>query len=158
MSESSLEARLRRLEDIEALRVLKARYAEICDEGFDPDLLAALFTSDAVWDGGKLGRVEGREAIRSFFAGASKAMSFAIHHVGNPILEVEGDQATGRWHLWQPSIFGKAKQALWIAGRYREKYRREDGVWRIAELIFRVTMMSPYEDGWSKTRVLGEQA
>ena len=45
---TDLETRLRRLEDIEAIRVLKARYCERCDDGYDVAALMPLFTEDAV--------------------------------------------------------------------------------------------------------------
>ena len=153
MTATSLEQSVRRLESIEALKVLKSRYAEYCDEGYDPDRLASLFTEDAVWDGGVLGRYEGRETIRAFFGMASKLMPFAIHHVTNPAIEVEGDRATGRWHLFQPCVHASGA-ALWIAGRYQDEYRCEDGVWRFAKLSFRPNMISPYELGWSKARMI----
>jgi len=63
-----LESRVRTLEDTDAIRNLKARYAELCDDNYNPDGIAALFVEDAVWESGPLGRFEGREAIRGFFA------------------------------------------------------------------------------------------
>lgn len=149
MSKLTLEQRIQRLEDIEALKALKCRYAEYCDNDYNPDLLAPLFTQDAIWDGDVLGRVEGRDAIRAFFAVASKAMPFAIHHVSNPAIEIDGDRATGTWLLWQPCVHASGP-ALWIAGRYQDEYRREDGVWRFARVTFRPNMISPYEAGWAK--------
>ena len=157
MSDLTLEARIRRLEDVEALKTLKYRYAEYCDRDYDPELLAPLFTTDAIWDGGVLGRVAGRDAIRRFFAVASKAMPFAIHHVMNPTIEVNGDQATGGWLLWQPCIHVSGS-ALWVAGRYHDEYRREDGEWRFSKVTFRANVMSPYEAGWQKTRMIGAEA
>ena len=151
MSELTLEVRLRRLEDIEALKALKCRYAEYCDNDYNPDQLAPLFTRDAIWDGEVLGVYEGREAIRAFFAVAPTAMPFAVHHVTNPVIEVEGDRATGSWLLWQPCVHASGT-ALWIAGRYHDEYRREDGVWRFARVTFRPNMISPYEAGWAKAR------
>jgi hypothetical protein len=65
MDLEALERRIRRLEDLEEIKQLKARYAAYCDAGYDADALADLFTTDAVWDGGMLGRNEGREAIRA---------------------------------------------------------------------------------------------
>ncbi|MBV9198777.1 MAG: nuclear transport factor 2 family protein [Alphaproteobacteria bacterium] len=73
-----LERRLQALEDAEAIRNLKARYAALCDNQYDADGIASLFTQDAVWESPALGRFEGREAIRSFFRGASGIFSFAI--------------------------------------------------------------------------------
>ena len=52
MTDDDLERRIRRLEDIEALRTLKHRYATYCDDGYDAGRLAPLFTDDAIWDGG----------------------------------------------------------------------------------------------------------
>jgi uncharacterized protein (TIGR02246 family) len=66
-----MERRLQLLENAEAIRNLKARYAALCDNQYDADGIASLFTEDAVWESPGLGRFEGREAIRNFFRGAS---------------------------------------------------------------------------------------
>ena len=55
-----------------------------------------LFTEDAVWENPVLGRLEGREAIRGLFRGASGIFSFAIHYSLNGHIQVEGDQARAR--------------------------------------------------------------
>src|SRR5260221_4676627 len=97
-----MELRLQALEDAEAIRNLKARYASLCDDQYNADGIAALFTEDAVWDSPGLGRFEGREAIRAFFAGASAIFSFAIHYSLNGHIEVDGDTAQARWCLFMP--------------------------------------------------------
>ena len=88
-----LESRVRTLEDTNAIRNLKARYAELCDDNYNPEGIAALFVEDAVWESGSLGRFEGRDAIRDFFRGASKIFTFAIHCSLNSQIEVTGDTA-----------------------------------------------------------------
>ena len=45
-----IERRLQVLEDGEAIRNLKARYAGLCDNQYDADEIASLFTEDAVWE------------------------------------------------------------------------------------------------------------
>jgi ketosteroid isomerase-like protein len=70
-----IERRLQVLEDAEAIRNLKARYAALCDNQYDADGIASLFTEDAVWESPALGRFEGRDTIRNFFRGASGASS-----------------------------------------------------------------------------------
>ena len=71
-----LAARIRYLEDIEAIKVIKARYCAYCDAGYDPEGIAALFTDDGVWDGGRtFGRREGKVAIRRHFEAASQRIS-----------------------------------------------------------------------------------
>lgn len=154
MSEQTLEERIQRLEDIEALTQLKSRYAAYCDDDYDADRLAPLFTPDAVWDGGALGRFEGREAIRNFFAGADDVMPFAIHHVTNPVIEIEGDRATGHWYLWQPCVHATGRQALWLAGRYDDEYARENGEWRFSRVTLELKMLSPYELGWAQAPLI----
>ena len=149
MSDSSLEARIRRLEDIHELEKLKARYAAFCDDDYAQDGIASLFTEDGVWDGGPMGRYDGREAIREFFATSDQVVPFAIHHVTNPILEIDGDRATGSWYLWQPCTFAEGNQALWMAGRYDDVYRREGDRWLFAHVTITLRTLSPYEQGWA---------
>ena len=54
-----LESRLTRLEDIEAIRQLKARYCEVCDADHDPELILTLFTEDGIWECEGIGLHEG---------------------------------------------------------------------------------------------------
>ena len=63
-----LEDRLERAENVEKIRNLKARYCDLCDDGYDADGLCDLFTEDGVWDGGILGVFEGRENLHNFFS------------------------------------------------------------------------------------------
>ena len=55
-----IERRLQVLEDAEAIRNLKARYAALCDSQYDADGIAMLFTEDAFCESPGLGRFEGR--------------------------------------------------------------------------------------------------
>ncbi len=149
----NLEARLGRLEAMEDIRALKARYAEICDTGYDPDRMDPLFTREAVWDGGeRFGRYEGIDAIRGFFAGVSSRILWALHYMVAPVVEVADDleTATGRWYLWQPcTIAGEAgPQAIWLTGRYTDRYRREPDGWRFSEVRLDCQTVSPLEEGW----------
>ena len=88
-----IERRLQALEDTEAIRNLKSRYAALCDDNYNADGIAALFTEDAIWDSPGLGRFEGREAIREFFRRAAGIFSFAIHYSLNGQIHVDGDTA-----------------------------------------------------------------
>ncbi|MGH7917200.1 MAG: nuclear transport factor 2 family protein, partial [Candidatus Binataceae bacterium] len=55
----TLEERVRVLEDIESIKRLKARYCAACDDNYNAEAIAALFTEDAIWDGAGLGKAEG---------------------------------------------------------------------------------------------------
>jgi ketosteroid isomerase-like protein len=156
MDLDQLERRLQALEDIEAIKKLKARYCAACDNNYHADDIAALFTEDAVWDGGAFGKCEGREAIRRFFRGAPQIFPFAIHQVMNPIIEVQGDKATGRWYLFQPCTLAEGNQAAWLAARYEEEYVKVGGEWKFKHLKVLPSFFTPYGEGWVKKRFIGQ--
>ena len=153
MSDTALELRLQVLEDIEAIRELKARYCLYCDDSYDSEGIASLFVDDAVWDGGVLGRCDGRDEIRSFFKSASRVISFAIHHVCNPLIEVEGDRATGQWYLFQPCTYTDGERAIWMLARYHDEYVREASAWKFQNVKIDVSCATPFHEGWAKTRL-----
>ena len=144
----TIEYRLRVLEDLEEIRKLKARYAAACDDNYNADAIAALFTEDAVWDGGALGTADGRTAIHKFFSRATEFFPFAIHNVMNPIIDVDGDRATAQWYLLQPATMAKGNQAVWLAAVYHDEYVRLDGRWMINRLKVTSHFLTPYEEGW----------
>jgi hypothetical protein len=152
MNLEELEQRLRALEDIEAIKKLKARYCAHCDNNYDADGIASLFTKEAVWDGGSFGKHEGQEAIRIFFRGAPQIFPFAIHQVMNPIIEVKGEQATGSWYLFQPATLAEGDQAVWLAARYEEEYVKMGGEWKFKHLKVFPSFLTPYEQGWVKKK------
>jgi ketosteroid isomerase-like protein len=147
-----LERRVRTLEDTNAIRNLKSRYAELCDDNYNPDGIAALFVEDAVWESGSLGRFEGREAIRKFFVSASKRFTFAIHYSLNSQIEVNGDTARARWYLFMPCTVGDGNQAKWRAGIDDEEYVRVGGKWMFKSKQSTSIFSTPFEAGWAKVR------
>ncbi len=89
---TDLAHRLGRLEAAQEIRKLKMDYAKLCDAGYPPAELAAMFTEDAVWDGGeKFGVQRGRQAIHDFFDGVSADLVFAIHFMIGDTIEVGDD-------------------------------------------------------------------
>ena len=146
--------KLQWLFDVEQIKQLKHRYCGYCDEQYDPDGIAALFVEDGVWDGGPFGKYEGRDAIHKFFANASNLISFANHYVTNPIIEIDGDTATGRWDLWQPMVSEPETTACWLIAKYREEYVRRDDTWMFRTLTVDVKALSPYEQGFAKQRFM----
>jgi hypothetical protein len=63
MDIAQLAQRLTQLEDLEAIKQLKARYCAIADEDHNPDKITTLFVEDGIWEGG-MGIAQGHEAIR----------------------------------------------------------------------------------------------
>jgi hypothetical protein len=156
----ALEARLRVLEDVEAVRWLKARYGELVDERYaggaprSPAQLeriageiADLFTEDALWEGGAaLGACRGRAAIRERFA--APTLSFSWHYFVKPRIEVAGDSARARWDLLAPCT-SREGRALWMAGVEDDEYRRVDGRWLHSRMSLRVVFLAPHDRGWA---------
>lgn len=150
---NDLQLHIEKLQASEDIRHLKARYADVCDTGYEPERMVPLFTEDAVWDGGeRFGVHKGIDAIGRFFADVSSQITWALHYMVAPIIEVDDDlqTATGSWYLWQPcTVIGEqGPQAVWLTGRYADRYRREEGEWRFSEVILRCQTISPFEEGW----------
>jgi ketosteroid isomerase-like protein len=145
---TDLEARLRRLEDAEAIRTLDAVYCRQLDDGNWPALVE-LFTPDGVFDG--LRRVAGHADLLAFFDGlADGGLTAFWHHVSNQEVEVDGDTATVRSLLWQPCVVDGTPHVA--AGRYRDRLVRTCAGWRYAEKRVRFTYWAPLTEGWDHHR------
>ncbi|NJN51618.1 MAG: nuclear transport factor 2 family protein [Gammaproteobacteria bacterium] len=151
MDLQELASRITRIEDLEAIKQLKARYCEICDDDHNPDLITSVFSDDGIWEGRGIGKAQGHAAIRELFQGFQKMMSYSQHMVMNPIIEISGDRATGRWYFLGPFTFREGNQAKWQAARYREDYVKVNGEWKIQHLRVKGPRMSAdYRKGWAE--------
>lgn len=155
MPDADTKKQIQWLADIEAIRQLKHVYCGLCDDNYDADPLAALFTEDAVWDGGPIGMHHGREAIRRFFQGSPARVPWALHMVTNPIIQVDGDAATGRWYLWEPLVYALpgGNQAYWMSARYDDVYARTVDGWKFKRVTISMKLLAPYDKGWGAERI-----
>ena len=143
------------LEDIEAIKILKARYGYYCDDSYNPDGISSLFVEDGVWDGGQFGRYEGRQAIHGFFRDLARdKIGFAMHLFMNPLIEVSGDTAKGHWYLLCPLTLHEGNQGTWCAGRYFEEYVKVDSEWKYKLLRFTPYFITPFDKGWAEKKFL----
>jgi len=147
-----IERRLQSLEDAEAIRNLKSRYAALCDDNYNADGIAALFTEDATWDSPGLGRFEGRDAIRGFFQGAAAIFSFAIHYSLNGQIYVDGNTARAQWYLFMPCSVADGNRAMWRASIDHERYRRVGESWLLSEKRSQPLMNATFDEGWALRR------
>ena len=156
----TLVKRVQALEDAEAIRGLKARYAELVDSRYAKGAakpadeiapiaaaIAALFTEGAVWDGGALGLCSGRDAIRERMA--VPTLRFSRHYFVNSDIRVDGDHARGRWELLAPCT-SRENLPMWMAGAEDDEYERVGGVWLHARMQLTVHFFAPHERGWAK--------
>ncbi|MGI4792566.1 MAG: nuclear transport factor 2 family protein [Janthinobacterium lividum] len=153
----TLEQRVQALEDREEILKLKARYVNLNDGGWngpthtDPQGVADMFVEDGIWDGRpNSGYAEGRDQIKALFE-AFGAVPFIVHYVTNPIIDVDGDAATGNWHALVTSTMPD-QQAIWVLGIYKETYVRSPQGWKFKTLRFDTIASTPYEKGWAQQR------
>jgi len=149
MATSELEKHITVLEDIEAIKQLKARYCAVCDDNHNTDKITTLFVEDGIWEGVGLGSHQGHEAIRELFKSFQERISFSQHNVMNPIIEVDGDRAHGSWYLLGPFTFRKGNRAVWLAAQYEDDYIKVNGQWKFKHLRAIGRMTAPYEKGWA---------
>lgn len=147
---ASIEQEVQRLKDIEEIRALKTHYAELCDDSYNPKGLAALFTEDAIWDGGLFGRYVGLQQIHDFFAGVSAHLTFALHMTMCHRIEIapSGTEATGHWYTWMPATMDG--RAVFAAATYNDEYKKVNGTWLFHRVNAQIHFMTPYEQGWVK--------
>jgi hypothetical protein len=156
---ADLEGRIQVLEDIEAIRKLKALYCYLVDTAVANDSskwdeLLEHFTDDAWADFELLGRYEGIENVNKLFKEVvASLLSYSAHMVSNPIIEVNGNKARGRWYVHVP-LTGKAgNMPGWLQGRYDEEYVKVNGEWKWKSMTTTFDFITPYEEGWVKTRM-----
>lgn len=133
MAQADLEARIRRIEDREAIRTLVGRYSVAVDD-HDFETLGGLFARDAVYGrDDDSPREIGREIIKASFTQklANAGPSFHVNH--DTFVnwdEKDPDRATGMvlCHAETSHVGGHNVCAI----RYLDEYVREDGAWRFA--------------------------
>ena len=152
MPSSDVEKNIQYLVDLEAIKRLRSLYCYYAD-AHDSEKWASLFTEDGVFETDVFGTHEGRDAIR-----ALQHLPFAIHYVMNPIIDIDGDQASGKWLLWEPCSFPQddARQPIWGAAKYEDDYLRVGSEWKFKRVKLRSLMWSPVEQGWEQQRVFGQ--
>lgn len=144
---AALESRLGLLEDKEAIRALRDAYHSCINDGRYGDI-AALFTDDAVVELGYLARYDGRAAIDAGFRGMGERERFFIkQYIHSHIIEVADDSATGRSYL--EARYGRYGVSYLVSGRYDDRYRRIDGVWRFSEMTIDFYYTVPAGVGWT---------
>lgn len=141
MNLPSLEQRLRRLEDLEAIRALKSRYFFLCDRK-DPQGMRACFADGKVHiDYGVVGTFDNADALQKIFTdlGCHDYM-VEMHHGANHQIELTGDDsARGTWSLHYFLIQTQQKSLTQLGGYYEDEYRRVGGTWKISRTKFIAT-------------------
>jgi SnoaL-like domain len=129
-----LARRLRRLEDIEAIRRLKARYLNACDSQ-DPETASRCFADGKILiDMGHVGVLESREQFAALYRAAGcHPHILDMHHGTNSEIDfVDDARARGLWALEYRNINTRDKTVTFISGVYHDEYVKTDGEWQIS--------------------------
>ncbi|WP_292931002.1 nuclear transport factor 2 family protein [Novosphingobium sp. PASSN1] len=138
-----------RLRDLEEIRQVRCRYhATLNDnrigEHFDD------CTEDVIcqWDveiPPQIGRERNREVSRKVMAsGIAPAFRQSIH---NHLIDLSGDEAQGNSHM--EAFPAQTGQSVLAIARWSDRYRRENGAWRIAEQRMTFYLQAALAVGWA---------
>ena len=149
---SEVQGRLRRLEDIEAIKNLHRRYIrKLADRDWDG--LADFYTEDAVTDIRWHGRTEGKKQLVEDVLDVLHEMvkSADGYVLSSPVIELDAgaDEAYGEWtwhrHVCDFRTTGGYMRVWgpWLEGRYRCTYARIGDEWKLKDVWFRVVLPDP---------------
>ncbi len=145
------------MDALEDIRRVKYRYARSLDlKRWDE--FADVFTEDATADYGTRATSEpltlrGREQIVSYMRDALGGNIITVHFCAQPEIEIDGDNADGdtaegTWCFEDTVIVPDHRIMIKGSAYYEDRYRREDGVWRISHVGYQRTyeLMVSFDD------------
>jgi hypothetical protein len=147
-------SRLTRLETVEAIKHVIARYTEGADRRNDPAIMGPLFTEDAVWEAEGFGEHKGRAVIAKALADiAVSQITWSVHFMVLPTVTVGPDArtATCQWYLWELAKIkdpnGEIKDS-WFAAKYDSRLVLGADGWQFAWLLLNPLLNSPVGEPW----------
>lgn len=153
MSES-LEARIKKIEDVQEITNLQAKYSYHVDSS-KIDELIDLFADTFEWAVGfeEMTSFTSKTKLSRFLKKADELTPMMVHQPVTPLIEVNGDEARGTWYLvgMVTSETSQGPKARLVQGRYDNEYVRVGGRWKLSRLHFKYNFLTPFEDGWVKT-------
>lgn len=135
MSDMALEARIDRLESLDAIRQLPARYA-LCLDMRDMNAMVSLFTPDV-----RVGREQsGRQALRAYMDATLRSpFTGTSHHIGGHIIEFDdADHAHGIVYSkneHETPVENGTGEWVIMQMMYADDYVRRDGRWHFARRL-----------------------
>ena len=119
-------------EDFHAITTLKYKYGTALDTKDFVAMTDLMVDDVTVAYGGGAVTLQGREVVRDWMANAmgSKTM-LSNHFFSHPVIEVDGDTATGAWELMDTVILEDLKLVIRGASIYADSYVRTADGWKI---------------------------
>ena len=150
----SLEERIQRLEDIDAIKQLKAKYLHSCDVKNIEGIRDCFSTNKTVIDYGAIGSFSDRESFLDVFqAMACNKHTIDMHHGQNPQIHwINAEKASATWDLYFYQVNTESKNLTQLAGSYADEYEKQNDQWVIVSTKFTVssTVVSEIKDDNAK--------
>lgn len=159
---AALEQRLQALEDLNAIKDLKASYLRACDRKQPEQMRECFVAQGALIEADGFPAFNDREGWVQLFTelAVNNPNIMDMHHGQNPQIVLTGpDSASGVWDLHFSQINVKERTVVSMAGEYRDEYVRHNGRWLIKSSRFRQTsfqMRKVGEDGSETVLALGK--
>lgn len=134
----SVENRLQQLEDTNAIRELKYRYLNACDEK-QPKQVVECFASGAIdINFGHIGQFNNREDFIALYTEMACHDNIVdMHHAQNPIITlIDNNYAKAKICLRFQSINTEEKTKLHMGGHYLDEFQKQDNEWLIVKSHF----------------------
>lgn len=151
--------RLRRLEDLEAIKRLKARYLNACDSQDAEAVKSCFAQGEVLIDMGHVGVFRSREEFVDFYRAAGcQPFVLDMHHGANAEIElVDEHHAKALWALEYRNINLSARTLTVLSVVYHDEYVRIGEQWKISrsQCEFKTAMQCSYASGTLVTRVVG---
>lgn len=119
-------------EDVYAIQKLKYRYGTALDTKDFVAMTDLMVDDVTVAYGGGAVTLQGRENVRDWMTQAMGSRSMLSNHFfSHPVIDVDGDTATGAWELMDIVILEDLNTVIRGASIYADTYVRVDGDWKI---------------------------
>lgn len=146
----SIEERIQRLEAIEEIRALKARYLNACDLK-NLEQIRSCFVQDGLYlDYGVIGKFDHVDQLLAVFdEKGNHPHIFDSHHASNAEIEIlSGIQARARWALAFIQLNQAENTMTRLSGFYQDEYLCERGEWLInrSEFVVSSTLVTRLDE------------
>ncbi len=148
----SLEEKIQRLEDIEAIRYLQAKYQR-CLDSRDFDGIAQCFCDEVVssYGNGEMS-YDGKENVIKFLMGAMNIDMPSAHMIhGGEIDILDKESANAKWYLQDFLIHKKHNINIFGAAIYEVSYEKIKEKWLIKSIGYK--RLYEYMDSCSQTQI-----
>ena len=124
------------MEDQLKIKNLVYKYADAVCRRSKEDW-ASTWHEEAIWELPSAPKVEGKDKIVNFWVEAMSNFPFAAQLIQNGTVEVNGNNASGRWYIVEHLQFAD-KTGMFNIGVYQDKYLKVSDEWLFKERYYNV--------------------